>query len=118
MAKIGRTGDHLKGNSTKRAVGRPKGAKSSQTKLKEALLCSTDSLITQVNDGTFVSPLQHLMNVYCDEKYDIITRNIAAKECLPYFHKKQPVATETTITTNQPTGFEIVLVPSSNAPKE
>ncbi len=106
--KISRRGHNLVGNPG----GRPKGSKNRATLARDKLL-SCEDVQQKIKDGTFVSPLAFLIDVYMDDNQELSTRIDCAKSCLVYLHKKQPVDTNTNITNNTDQLFEISLVKSN-----
>lgn len=105
--KATRRGHNLIG---KKPAGRTKGSRNKTTLAREQLLSCAD-VQKRITDGSFVSPLAFLIDIYMDNDQELDVRIDCANKALPYLHKKMPVETNTNITTgNNEQLFQIKLV--------
>ena len=92
------SGQHLKGEKYP-GSGRPVGGKNYKTIMMDELM-SVEGFKQKLEDGTFVTPAVFWATIINDETKDINLRNDCAKQMAPYFYRKQPQVTETSINVN------------------
>ena len=91
-------GDNFKGKKPENS-GRPVGGKNFKTLMMEELM-SVSGFKEKLEDGTFITPAVFWASIINDETRDINLRHDCAKSMAPYFYKKMPQQTETTINVN------------------
>ena len=77
---------------TGKGTGRKPGSKNKLTKTVEELVL--EQALKQ--NGSVQTPLAFLTAIYLDPTHDIEIRRAAARDCLPYVHKKLPTTNEIT----------------------
>lgn len=98
MAGNSNSGQHLKGGRIE-GSGRAPGTKNQKTTMMDELM-SVTGFKEKLEDGTFITPAVFWASIINDETRDINLRHDCAKSMAPYFYKKMPQQTETTINVN------------------
>ena len=97
-------GDNLRGKDSKDRAKKPKGAVTAKTKAADALFKLTSGsleLKSKIAEGKFQSPMAFLVGIYQSSEHELDVRMEAAKQLMPYFHRKQPVRTDVSLDTNE-----------------